>query len=74
MRTYDIYNTQEQFQVTLIVHDDGRKEWDWSQTAWQVELWYDDDVTPALERALDDHPQAELLAYSSYRIRRRSAV
>ena len=28
MRFYEIYQGEE-LQATLIVHDDGRKEWDW---------------------------------------------
>jgi hypothetical protein len=35
MRFYEIYQGEE-LQATLIVHDDGRKEWDWIRHEWAL--------------------------------------
>ena len=41
MRFYEIYQGEE-LQASLIVHDDGRKEWDWIRHEWQAS----DDLKP----------------------------
>jgi hypothetical protein len=54
MRLYEIYQG-EALQGSLIVHDDGRKEWDWMRHDWPGS----DDLKTAIEQAADADPQAE---------------
>jgi hypothetical protein len=54
MRFYEIYQGEE-LQATLIVHDDGRKEWDWIRHEWPGS----GDLKTVIEQAADADPQAE---------------
>ena len=53
MRFYEIYQGEE-LQATLIVHDDGRKEWDWIRHEGQGS----GDLKTVIEQAADADPQA----------------
>ena len=64
MRFYEIYQGEE-LQATLIVHDDGRKEWDWMRHEWQGS----GDLKTVIEQAADADPQAERWTYQSFTIR-----
>jgi hypothetical protein len=64
MRFYEIYQGEE-LQASLIVHDDGRKEWDWVRHEWQAS----DDLKTAIEQAADADPQAERWTYQTLTIR-----
>jgi hypothetical protein len=64
MRFYEIYQGEELL-ATLIVHDDGRKEWDWIRDEWQAS----DDFKTAIEQAADADPQAERWTYQTLTIR-----
>jgi hypothetical protein len=64
MRFYEIYQDEE-LQASLIVHDDGRKEWDWIRDEWQAS----DDLKTAIEQAADADPQAERWTYQTLTIR-----
>ena len=63
-RFYEIYQGEE-LQASLIVHDDGRKAWDWVCHAWQAS----DDLQTAIEQAADADPQAERWTYQTLTIR-----
>src|SRR4029453_13870533 len=64
MRCSEIFHGGE-LQVSLIVHDDGRKAWDWVRHAWQAS----DDLQTAIEQAADADPQAERWTYQTLTIR-----
>jgi hypothetical protein len=63
MRFYEIYQGEE-LHASLIVHDDGRKEWDWIRNEWQAS----DDLKTAIEQAADADPQAERWTYQTLTI------
>ena len=74
MRIYDIYQSEDQeIGASLVVHDDGRKEWDWSRNEWQGQVWYDD-LKTAVEWAVDHNPQMESWTHQQFRIRRSQSV
>jgi hypothetical protein len=56
---------QEELQATLIVHDDGRKEWDWMRHEGQGS----GDLKTAIEQAAEVDPQAERWTYQTLTIR-----
>jgi hypothetical protein len=64
MRLYEI-SQGEELQATLIVHDDGRKEWDWVRHEGQES----GDLKTAIEQAADADPQAERWTYQTLAIR-----
>ena len=64
MRFDEIYQGEE-LQASLIVHDDGRKEWDWIRNEWQAS----DDLKTVIEQAADADPQAERWTYQTLTIR-----
>jgi hypothetical protein len=63
-RFYETYQGEE-LQASLIVHDDGRKVWDWMRHAWQAS----DDLKTVIEQAADADPQAERWTYQTLTIR-----
>jgi hypothetical protein len=69
MRVYEIYQGEE-LQASLIVHDDGRKEWDWTRHEWQGY----DDLKTMIEQAADADPQAERWTYQSFTIRQNQSL
>ena len=69
MRFYEIYQGEELL-ATLIVHDDGRKEWDWIRDEWQGS----DDLKTAIEQAADADPQAERWTYQTLTIRQNQSL
>ena len=64
MRFYEIYQGEE-LQASLIVHDDGRKEWDWIRNEWQAS----DDLKTVIEQAANADPQAKRWTYQTLTIR-----
>jgi hypothetical protein len=69
VRFYEIYQG-EGLQATLIVHDDGRKEWEWIRHEWQGS----DDLKAAIEQAADADPQAEHWTYQTFTIRQNQSL
>jgi hypothetical protein len=69
MRIYDVYQGEE-LQASLIVHDDGRKEWDWTRHPWQGS----DDLKTMIEQAADANPQAERWTYQRFTIRQNQSL
>jgi hypothetical protein len=69
MRFYEIYQGEE-LQASLIVHDDGRKEWDWVRHEWQAS----DDLKTAIEQAADADPQAERWTHQTFTIRQNQSL
>jgi hypothetical protein len=69
MRIYEIYQGEE-LQASLIVHDDGRKEWDWTRNEWQGY----DDLKTMIEQAADADPQAERWTYQNFTIRQNRSL
>ncbi len=69
MRFYEIYQGEE-LQASLIVHDDGRKEWDWIRNEWQGS----DDLKTAIEQTADADPQAERWTYQTLTIRQNQSL
>ena len=55
MRRFDAISQGKALQATLIVHDDGRKEWDGIRHDGQGS----DDLKTAIEQAAEADPQAE---------------
>ncbi len=51
MRFYEVYQGEE-LQATLIVHDDGRKEWEWIRHEWQGS----DELQTAVDDQRDQGP------------------
>jgi hypothetical protein len=64
MRFYEIYQGEE-LQASLIVHDDGRKEWNWMRQEWPGS----GALKTAIEQAADADPQAERWTCQSLTIR-----
>jgi hypothetical protein len=64
MRVYEIYQGEE-LQASLVVHDDGRKEWDWTRHEWPG----DDDLKTMIEQTADADPQAERWTYQNFTTR-----
>jgi hypothetical protein len=69
MRFYEIYQDEE-LQASLIVHDDGRKEWDWIRDEGQAS----DDLKTAIEQTADADPQAERWTYQTLTIRQNQSL
>ena len=69
MRFYEIYQDEE-LQATLIVYDDGRKEWDWIRDEWQAS----DDLKTSIEQAADVDPQTERWTYQTLTIRQNQSL
>jgi hypothetical protein len=69
MRFYEVYQGEE-LQATLIVHDDGRKEWERVRHEWQGA----EDFKTAIEQAADANPQAELWTYRTLTIRQNQSL
>jgi hypothetical protein len=69
MRLYEIYQG-EALQGSLIVHDNGRKEWDWMRHDWPGS----DDLKTAIEQAADADPQAERWTYQTLTIRQNQSL
>jgi hypothetical protein len=72
MRVYDVYQGEE-LQASLIVHDDGRKAWQWHRHERQGQEWYDT-LTTSIERAVDEDPEAERWTYQHFLIHQRRPV
>jgi hypothetical protein len=64
MRFYEIYQG-EALQATLIVHDDGRKAWDWLRHKWPGS----GDLQTVIEQAAEADPQAKRWTYQTLTIR-----
>jgi hypothetical protein len=64
MRFYEIYQG-EALQASLIVHDDGRKEWNWMRHEGPGSS----DLKTAIEQAAEADPQAERWTYQHFTIR-----
>ena len=64
MRFYEIYQGEE-LQASLIVHDDGRQEWEGIRHEWQGS----EELKTAIEQAADADPQAERWTYQTLTIR-----
>jgi hypothetical protein len=69
MRFYEIYQGEE-LQASLIVHDDGRKEWDWIRNEWQAS----DDLKTVIEQAANADPQAKRWTYQTLTIRQNQSL
>jgi hypothetical protein len=62
--------SSEELQASLIVHDDGRKEWDWIRHEWQGS----GDLKTMIEQAADADPQAERWTYQTFTIRQNQSL
>ena len=69
MRFYEIY-AGEELQASLIVHDDGRKEWDWARHGREGS----GDLQTVIEQAADADPQAERWTYQNFTIRQNRSL